>query len=146
MVYQLKRNFIYLTFGLYICLLLGSCKQNKPDLIGKWTGKPILNCPQNMFSNGFTAANYEFSKDGICKLSFEGNNGSEDNIIYWPESKYELIADSLILIFTDNVYTRHAYKIESKNNNKIILSRFYTNPGTPNTQCSSVTELNRVDI
>src|SRR5688572_10155023 len=146
MVHQLKSNFIQLTLGLYICFLLGSCKQSKPDLIGKCTGKPILNCPLNMFSSGFTAANYEFLNDGICKFSFEGNSGSEDAIVVWPESRYELIKDSLILIFKDSVNARLAYTLELKDNNKIILSRFYTNPETPNTQSSSVTELSRVDI
>lgn len=130
---------------IFACLLIGGCKQDKPELIGKWIGKPVENCPNTMFSNGVTAANYEFLSDGVCKVSFEGNNGVEDGIVNFPDAKYELIRDSLILIFTDNVYKRLAFKYDIKDNKNIVLSRNFIDQTNNPSECNSVTTLTRAD-
>ena len=96
-----------------------------------------------MFSNGLTVANYEFLKEGVCKLSFEGSNGVGDAIVDFPNSKYELTEDSLILIFTDNVYARLSFKYVIKDENNIMLSRSFENQDNPTFKCNSVTELTR---
>lgn len=130
---------------IFACLLFCGCKLDKPELLGKWIGKPVENCPNAMFSNGLTAANYEFLKDGVCKVSFEGNNGVEDAIVNFPHAKYELTPDSLILVFTDNVYRRLAFKCDIKDNNNIVLSRNFIDQVNNSSECNSVTTLTRVD-
>ncbi len=130
---------------IFTCLFFVGCQPDKPELLGKWIGKPVENCPNAMFSNGLTAANYEFLSDGVCKVSFEGNNGVEDGIVDFPDAKYELISDSLILVFTDNVYKRLAFKYDLKDNNKIVLSRNFMDQANNSSECNSVTTLTRVD-
>lgn len=149
---DLSKNTIWI---ISIYLLFASCKEDKPELNGKWIGKSIGSCPQHMLSNGINAILYEFSKDGECKLSFEGNNGAYDAIFYYPDSKYELTADSLILIFTDKVsllliftdkvYSRLAFKYEIKDKNNIVLSRSLANQHNPGSNCNSVMALTRKD-
>ncbi|MBK9047574.1 MAG: hypothetical protein IPL74_13000 [Bacteroidetes bacterium] len=139
---KLKRTLhIFLIFGVSVVIV--SCKQEKFSLLGKWSGSPVENCPNQMFSKGVKTANYEFLPNGVCKISFEGSNGMESAAVNFPESQYNLTSDSLILTFSDNVSTRQAFKYEVKNENVIVLTRSYTLQTDPQSSCSSVTELTR---
>lgn len=83
-----------------IGIIFASCNsaKNSIDIVGEWSGMPEKACFFNIgISQGIKEISYEFTKEGLCKITLNGGSvesGSETTI---SDINYKLVGDSLIL-------------------------------------------------